>query len=93
MEKEIDNEIKVRLGKETADRLNKMTKSELLAEISFYILRGRVQEETIESLENDIHMQKNKHQAIKERLRVMEAHLEQAGNMLEIAIDRWNRYE
>ena len=87
MEDEID--IEVNLGKELADKLNKMSKKELLNRLCVMILKTNVQTETIEDLERTV---KFGDKTLRSRLQRSEEYNGQARAMIAGIMERWDSY-
>jgi hypothetical protein len=79
-------DVEVNLGKELADRINKMSKKELLNNLVVTVLRSRVQDETVESLEKD-------NEALSKRLEKAESYVEQGRAMIDSVMERWYHYD
>lgn len=84
MEEDID--IEVNLGAELADKLNKMSKKELLNRLCVMILRNKVQDEAVNELEY-------KCSELGSKLRRSEEYNGQARVMLTGIIERWDSYK
>ena len=83
MEEQID--IEVNLGKELADKLNKMSKKELLNRLCVMILRNKVQDEEASKLDFEF-------RTLESKLQRMEEYNGQAEAMLSAITERWHTY-
>lgn len=79
-------DVEVNLGKEMADKINSMTKKELINNVVVLSLRNHVQDDTVERLEKEL-------ARTKEHLDKAEDYVEQARGMIEAITERWYHYE
>jgi len=97
-------DVDLSLDKETADTLKKMTKAELFNRLIIMILRNRVQDETVRSLEINEErtadrikgMEQNHKQKIAKveaKLEKAEFYVEQARAMVEAVMEKWYHYD
>jgi len=103
MSEELIN-VEVNLGKELADRLDKKTKKELLNELVVFILKTRVQQETIISLEGieqnlikqleeGVRLRHNRVAELETKIDKAEAYVEQGRAMINAVMERWYEYD
>jgi hypothetical protein len=78
-------DIELNLGKEIADKINGMTKKELINDLIVLILKERVQEETIDRVEKE-------RQNLEKKLSKAESDVEQGRAMIEASMQRWYKY-
>lgn len=97
-------DIEVNLGKELADKLLKKTKKEMLNDMVVLILKTRVQQETIaslegieqnliEQLEEGIVLRKRLTSELQTKLDKAEAYVEQGRAMINAVMERWYEYD
>jgi hypothetical protein len=79
-------DVEVRLGKETADALNKMTKKELINSFCVAALRERVREEDEANMRKEI-------EKLELKLAKAESYVEQGRAMIESVMERWYKYD
>jgi len=78
-------DLEVNLGKELASKLHAMTKKELLSQLGVSVLRNRVQDETVNSLESE-------KDALQSKLDKAESYVEQGRAMIESILEKWYDY-
>jgi len=86
-------DVELNLGKEDADRLRKMTKTQLTNAFVAVVLKTRVQRETIGELERGGNRLKNEIKETERRLVRSEEYVEQARKMIDSVMERWYSYE
>lgn len=97
-------DLEVNLGKELADKINKMTKKELLGVVVSTSLKTKIQEETISNLESDIRKNDKEHVLEFRRLRkekeeterkldIAQSYVEQGRAMICSMMERWYEYD
>lgn len=83
-------EIDVRLNKETVDKLNRMTKKELINRICVIALEAKVaNDEKIKAQR----VLKNEREILQTKLDKSEAYIEQGRAMIEAVMERWYEYD
>lgn len=75
-----------RIGEDMANRMLAMNKTELMEMTVVFMLRTKVQQETIKGAENDLGI-------VERRLKKSEEYNEQARSMLEAIMERWYHYD
>jgi len=79
-------DIELNLGKELADKINKMNKKELLNNLVVSVMRGRVQQETISNQEKEKDI-------LQAKLDKAESYVEQGRAMIKAVMNRWYEYD
>jgi len=79
-------DVEVNLGKELADKINKMSKKDLINNLVVTVLKSRVQDETIESLEKE-------KDAVQLKLDIAQSYVEQGRAMIKAVMERWYEYD
>lgn len=74
-------DVELHLGKDLADKINKMSKKELTNSMIVHILKCRVQEETIDGLEKQTNLMQKK-------IDMSESYIDLCQNMIESVIRR-----
>lgn len=85
--------VELNLGKELANKINRMTKKELINCMVVDILRNRVQDETIALLESKLQRTNNLQEKTQIKLDLAESYVAQARAMIDSLMDRWNEYD
>jgi len=83
MSKEEMVDVELRVGKELGQKLHNMKKDELLNALIVQVLRGRVQDDTVESLEKD-------KEALQNQLTKSWEAIRQARRMVNAAMEMWS---
>jgi len=97
-------ELELNLGKELANKLTRQNKKELLNHVLILILKCRVQQETIQNLEqeHDVIIKRNQQRIIEvhqrndvlaERLDKAESYIEQGRGMITSIMEQWYKYD
>jgi len=79
-------DVELRLGKEQANELLKLTKPELMNRLVVMILRNHVQDEAINNLEKE-------NTRVKGMLDKAETYIEQARGMINSLMEKWYHYD
>lgn len=79
-------DVKVRLGEELANEINKMNKTELKNKLVATILRSFVQDETIKRIEKS-------NEKLQTKLDIAQSYIEQGRSMIDAVMERWHEYD